>query len=62
MDAKTGGTFRMSFENFSTGSSQSFGGTYVEVKMNELVKYTDTFDDPKLPGQMTTSVPDRGRQ
>lgn len=56
MDARTGGTFRMSFENFSTGSSQSFGGTYVEVKTNEFVKYTDTFDDPNLPGEMTTSV------
>jgi uncharacterized protein YndB with AHSA1/START domain len=56
MEARTGGTFRMSFENFSTGSSQSFGGTYVEVKPNEFVKYTDTFDDPNLPGEMTTSV------
>lgn len=56
MSAKTGGTFRMSFENFSTGNSHSFGGTYVEVKPNEFLKYTDKFDDPNLPGDMTTSV------
>lgn len=53
---KTGGTFRMSFENFSTGNSHSFGGTYVEVKPNEYLKYTDKFDDPNLPGEMTTTV------
>ena len=46
----------MSFENFSTGSSHSFGGTYVEVKNNEFLKYTDKFDDPNLPGEMTTSI------
>jgi uncharacterized protein YndB with AHSA1/START domain len=51
-----GGTFRMSFENFSTGNSHSFGGTYVEVKPNEFLKYTDKFDDPNLPGEMTTTV------
>jgi uncharacterized protein YndB with AHSA1/START domain len=56
MSAKTGGTFRMSFENFSTGNSHSFGGTYLEVKPNESLKYTDKFDDPNLPGEMTTSV------
>ena len=56
MSAKTGGTFRMSFENFSTGNSHSFGGTYLEVKHNESLKYTDKFDDPNLPGEMTTSV------
>ena len=56
MSAKTGGTFRMSFENFSTGNSHSFGGTYVEVKPNEFLKYTDKFDDPNLPGEMTTTV------
>jgi uncharacterized protein YndB with AHSA1/START domain len=56
ISAKTGGTFRMSFENFSTGNSHSFGGTYVEVRPNEFLKYTDKFDDPNLPGEMTTSV------
>jgi uncharacterized protein YndB with AHSA1/START domain len=56
MKAEKGGTFRMSFENFSTGNSHSFGGTYLEVKSNEFLKYTDKFDDPNLPGEMTTSV------
>lgn len=56
MDAKKGGTFRMSFENFSTGNSHSFGGTYVEFKQNEFLKYTDQFDDPNLPGEMTTTI------
>ena len=52
IDAKKGGTFRMSFENFSTGNSHSFGGTYLEIKSNEFLKYTDTFDDPNIPGEM----------
>jgi uncharacterized protein YndB with AHSA1/START domain len=56
MKAEKGGTFRMSFENFSTGHSHSFGGTYVEFKQNELLKYTDKFDDPNLPGEMMTTV------
>jgi len=56
MSAEKGGTFRMSFENFSTGNSHSFGGTYLEVKPNEMLKYTDKFDDPNLPGEMITSV------
>ncbi len=56
MEARKGGSFRMSFTNFSTGNSHSFGGTYVEVKVNEFLKYTDKFDDPNLPGEMTTSV------
>ena len=56
MSAKKGGTFKMSFRNFSTGNSHSFGGTYVEVKTNESLKYTDKFDDPNLPGEITTSV------
>lgn len=56
MDAAEGGTFRMSFENFSTGHSHSFGGTYVAVKPNEFLEYTDKFDDPNLHGEMTTSV------
>lgn len=56
MNAQVGGTYRMSFTNFSTGSSHSFGGTYVEIKPNEFLKYTDKFDDPNLPGEMTTTV------
>jgi len=56
MNVKTGGTFKMSFQNFSTGNGHSFGGKYVELKPNELLKYTDKFDDPNLPGEMTTTV------
>lgn len=56
MDAKVGGTFQMTFTNFSTGNGHSFGGTYLELKPNELLRYTDTFDDPGLPGQMITTV------
>lgn len=56
MDVKEGGTFRMSFHNFTTGNGHSFGGKYIEVKPNEFLKYTDAFDDPNLPGEMTTSV------
>jgi uncharacterized protein YndB with AHSA1/START domain len=56
MEVKTGGSFRMSFENFSTGNGHSFGGNYLEVKPNEFLKYTDKFDDPNLPGEMTTTV------
>jgi uncharacterized protein YndB with AHSA1/START domain len=53
---KEGGSFMMSFQNFSTGNSHSFGGKYLEVKPNEFLKYTDKFDDPNLPGEMITSV------
>ena len=56
MNVQVGGTFRMSFHNFSTGNGHSFGGSYVEVKPNEFLKYTDKFDDPNLPGEMITSV------
>jgi uncharacterized protein YndB with AHSA1/START domain len=56
MNVEKGGTFKMSFENFSTGQNQSFGGTYLEVKAGEFLKYTDTFDNPNLPGEMITSV------
>lgn len=56
MDVKVGGGFRMSFHNFSTGNGHSFGGKYVEIKPNEFLKYTDKFDDPNLPGEMTTSI------
>jgi uncharacterized protein YndB with AHSA1/START domain len=56
LNASVGGTFKMSFHNFSTGNGHSFGGKYVELKPNEFLKYTDKFDDPNLPGEMTTSV------
>ena len=56
MEVKEGGSYRMSFQNFTTGNSHSFGGKYVEIKPNELLKYTDQFDDPNLPGEMTTTV------
>ena len=56
MDAKVGGTFRMSFTNFSTGNAHSFGGEYRQLVPNETVRYTDKFDDPHLPGEMETTV------
>lgn len=56
MNVKTGGSFKMSFQNFSTGNGHSFGGVYLEIKPNEFLKYTDKFDDPNLPGEMITSV------
>jgi uncharacterized protein YndB with AHSA1/START domain len=56
IDVKQGGTYKMSFHNFSTGNSHSFGGKYLEIKPNEFLKYTDVFDDPNLPGEMITSV------
>ncbi|MBV9986918.1 MAG: SRPBCC family protein [Chitinophagaceae bacterium] len=56
MTVKVGGTYKMSFQNFSTGHSHSFGGQYLEIKPNEFLKYTDKFDDPNLPGEMITSV------
>lgn len=56
MDFKEGGKFRMTFINFSTGNGHSFGGEYLEIKTNELIKYSDKFDDPNLPGEMTTTV------
>lgn len=55
-DARVGGSFRMSFRNFTTGRSESFGGAYVEIVANERVGYTDAFDDPDLPGTMRTTV------
>jgi uncharacterized protein YndB with AHSA1/START domain len=55
-DAKVGGKYRMSFHNFTTGSSHSFGGKYIEMKPSEFLKYTDKFDDPNLPGEMITTV------
>ncbi len=56
MDVKLGGSYKMSFINFTTGNSHSFGGQYVDIKPNEFLKYTDKFDDPNIPGEMTTSV------
>ncbi|HKY31385.1 MAG TPA: SRPBCC family protein [Candidatus Polarisedimenticolia bacterium] len=56
MDARTGGAYRMSFTNFSTGASHSFGGTFLELAPNERIRYTDRFDDPGLPGEMVTTV------
>ena len=56
LDAKTGGTHRMSFRNFTTGNSHAFGGTYLELVPGERLRYTDKFDDPNLPGEMTVTV------
>ncbi|MBE8719577.1 SRPBCC family protein [Sphingobacterium pedocola] len=56
MDFEVGGRFKMTFSNFSTGNGHSFGGEYLEIKPNELIKYTDRFDDPGLPGEMTTTI------
>jgi uncharacterized protein YndB with AHSA1/START domain len=56
MDAKIGGTFRMSFTNFTNGKSHSFGGEYLELIPHERIRYTDRFDDPNLPGTMSVTV------
>ena len=56
LDFKVGGDHKMSFTNFSTGNSHSFGGEYVEIKPNEFLKYTDKFDNPNLPGEMIICV------
>ena len=56
LDARVGGTFKMSFENFSSGNGHSFGGEYLELVPNELIRYTDKFDDPNLPGEMQVTV------
>ncbi len=56
MDAKVGGSFKMSFTNFTTQSSMSFGGEYLELIPNEKLRYTDVFDDPNLPGVMTVTI------
>jgi uncharacterized protein YndB with AHSA1/START domain len=56
MDAKVGGTFKMSFTNFTTGNGHSFGGEYRELVPNERIRYTDKFDDPNMPGEMETTV------
>jgi len=56
LDAKVGGTYKMSFTNFSTGSSHSFGGEFLELKPNERIRYTDRFDDPNMPGEIQTTI------
>ena len=56
LEAKVGGTYKMSFTNFSTGNSHSFGGTYLELVPGERICHTDTFDDPNLPGEMKTTI------
>jgi uncharacterized protein YndB with AHSA1/START domain len=56
MDARVGGTFRMSFTNFTTGDSHSFGGEFLELLPHERIRYTDRFDDPNLPGQIQVTV------
>jgi uncharacterized protein YndB with AHSA1/START domain len=55
-DARVGGTYKMSFTNFATGSSHSFGGEYLELTPNDRIRYADRFDDPNLPGEMTVTV------
>ena len=56
MDPRVGGSYKMSFTNFSTGNEHSFGGKFLEIKPNEFLKYTDKFDNPDLPGEMITSI------
>jgi uncharacterized protein YndB with AHSA1/START domain len=56
MDPKVGGTYRMSFTNFTTGQSHAFGGKYVELVPNERIRYTDKFEDPNLPGEIQTTI------
>ena len=56
MDARVGGTFKMSFQNFSSGKGHAFGGEYLELAPNELIRYTDKFDDPNLPGILQVTV------
>src|SRR5689334_10701254 len=56
LDAKVGGIYKMSFTNFTTGKSHSFGGKYLELKPNERLRYTDKFDDANLPGEMITTI------
>jgi uncharacterized protein YndB with AHSA1/START domain len=56
LDARVGGGHKMSFTNFSSGQSHSFGGTYLELKPNERIRYSDKFDNANLPGEMTTTI------
>ena len=56
LDARVGGSYKMSFTNFSSGTSHSFGGRYLELRPNELIRQVDVFDDPNLPGEMTKTI------
>jgi uncharacterized protein YndB with AHSA1/START domain len=56
MEVKVGGTFKMSFTNFTTGKSHSFGGKYIELTPHERIRYTDKFDDPNLPGELQVTI------
>lgn len=56
LEARVGGTYRMSFTNFSSGRSESFGGEFLELVPHERIRHTDSFDDPKLPGRMVTTI------
>jgi uncharacterized protein YndB with AHSA1/START domain len=56
LDPEVGGSYKMSFTNFTTGKSHSFGGTFVELKLNERIRYTNKFDEPSMPGEMQTTV------
>jgi uncharacterized protein YndB with AHSA1/START domain len=56
LDAKVGGTYKMSFTNFTSGKSHSFGGKYLELVPHERIRHTDSFDDPNLPGEMQTTI------
>ena len=56
MEAKVGGTYKMSFTNFTTGQSHSFGGKYIELIPNQRIRYSDKFDDPNLPGEMMATI------
>ncbi len=56
VDAKVGGTYRMSFTNFSTGNAHAFGGKYLELIPNQRIRYSDSFDDPNMPGEMQTTI------
>jgi uncharacterized protein YndB with AHSA1/START domain len=56
MDARVGGTYRMSFTNFNTGSSHAFGGKYLELEKDKLLRYIDKFEDPNLPGEMQVTI------
>ncbi|WP_368562335.1 SRPBCC family protein [Pseudoxanthomonas sp. UTMC 1351] len=56
LDATVGGTYKMSFTNFSTGQTHTFGGKYLELTPHERIRYTDAFDDPNLPGEMQTTI------
>src|SRR5579864_6977961 len=56
LDVRTGGSYKMSFTNFSTGNGHSFGGNFLEVKPNEFIRHSDAFDDPNMPGEMITTI------